>query len=77
MKTQKTQKTHETLLEELNQEMTDSFEQAMCQFLDFKKEGIAFKEFNDLQNSDFNSNFVKIELHENLIRETESHGTSA
>lgn len=56
--------------------MTDSFEQAMCQFLDFKKEGVSFKEFNDLQNSEFDSNFVEIELHENLIGKTESHGAS-
>jgi hypothetical protein len=46
--------------------MNDSFEQALCDLLDFKKEGKSFKEFNELQNSDFNSNF---ELHENIVED--------
>ena len=57
-------KTTENLVSDLDTLMNDSFEQALCDLLDFKKEGKSFKEFNDLQNSDFNSNF---ELHENIV----------
>lgn len=67
-------KNPQTLLEELNQQMNDEFEKHMCDFLQFKKETQELKDYNDLQNSEFSSNFEKIELHENVVRKTESHG---
>lgn len=68
-------KNSQTLLEELNQQMKDKFEQHMCDFLNFKKEGQEFQDYNNLQNSEFSSNFEEVELYENVVEQRESHGT--